>query len=94
MTIRILTLGVISENGIEFELDHLARSYHILAILGNFQIEYHQIPFLSTNEILNGTAQQELLSIKKNNRQPGKTVNCLQELLDEDIILCHVQDAL
>ena len=94
MTIRIMTLGVISENGIEFELDHLARSYHILAILGNFQIEYHQIPFLSTNEILNGTAQQELLSIIKNNRQPGKTVNCLQELLDEDIILCHVQDAL
>ena len=40
MTIRILTLGVISENGIEFELDHLARSYHILAILGNFCLLY------------------------------------------------------
>ena len=65
MTIRILTLGVISENGIEFKLDHLARSYHILAILGNFQIEYHQIPFYPRMKFSMEQHSRRLLSIIK-----------------------------
>ena len=94
LAIRVITLGVVSEHGIEFELDQLARNYHILAILGSFQIDYHHIPYLSITEILNGNAEHELLSILSQKLQPKIEKNCLTELLDEDIILCHVQDAL
>lgn len=94
ISLRVLTIGVMSENGIEFELDHISRSYRILAILGNFAVSYREVPFLSTTELLNGNAIPRLMNIITAQAEKENPYNKLFELLNKDLILCQVDEIL
>lgn len=84
-SIRIITLGVASENGIAFELDQLQRSCHILAIVSNFRIDYQQVPFISTIDIFNKKAEEKLISLI-NGCSRTASPSPILELLHTDLI--------
>lgn len=92
LSIRIITLGIINEKGVAFELDQLQRNYNILAIVGNFKVEYRDVPFLSTSQFMNKETQKYLISLIE--EKIVSKNNPVIDLLDKNLISCCNKDVL
>lgn len=82
---KIISIGMISQEGIENEIIKIREENDVVAFVGTVNPVIDNIPFISVEEILNGTGIKKLREITSMNNKIIE--NPLKEIIDEELIL-------
>lgn len=85
--LEIIAIGVIDNDGIDTQISKIMESKKIHAFLGTINPEIPGIPFISSEEIISGSATETLNKIleKASNKE-----NPLSNIIEEDLILYNI----
>ncbi|MBC2579601.1 sigma 54-interacting transcriptional regulator [Clostridium sp. DJ247] len=88
--VNIIPLGIINVEHITDEIYKLSEQNNIVAVVGTVNINIDNIPFISFEEVIEGSGINSIKSILGVNE---KSSNGLQEIINEDLILCNLKAA-
>lgn len=86
--VNIIPLGIISGHNVTDEIHKLSEENNIEAIVGTINVNVNDIPFISFEDVIKGSGINRIKDILG---VVNSASNPLEEIIDEDLILCDLK---
>lgn len=86
--VNIIPLGIINRHNITEEIRKLSEENNIEAIVGTINVNVNDIPFISFEDVIKGSGINRIKDILG---IVDRASNPLEEIVDEDLILCDLK---